>query len=419
MNIWVLATGEPFPSDGDSPRMLRAGILVDMMANSGICVTWWNSDFDHTRKISRSNDTKQKYLKYKFNSRLLKGRPYHSNVSIARIINHKEVARDFSLKAPNELPPDIIFAAYPTIELCEAALAYARPRGIPVVVDIRDLWPDIFINLLPRWASWVARILLFFMFRSSRRVCAHATAITGITDSFVNWGVERAGRLRLDWDKAYPLAYRIQEPIGSSFEAGRAYWDEIGLFKGSPIVCFFGTLGRQFDIPCLIEAARILADTPFQIVICGTGDRLADYRQLASGLSKVYFPGWVDGPCIQALMERSLGGLAPYYNELSFNMSLPNKAIEYLAGGLPVISTLRGDLEALLRVNECGITTPSGNPQALANAIMKLLTDNVMREKMARNARKLYETYFVADMVYGQLIEDLCLIAQESCLGHA
>ena len=100
-------------------------------------------------------------------------------------------------------------------------------------------------------------------------------------------------------------------------------------------------------------------------------------------------------------------------------MSLPNKAIEYLAGGLPVISTLRGDLEALLRVNECGITTPSGNPQALANAIMKLLTDNVMREKMAMNARKLYETCFVADMVYMQLIEDLCLIAQESCLGHA
>lgn len=418
MIFWILAIGEPLPSDAGSPRLLRAGILASKIAASGMQVTWWNSNFDHTQKVVRAVTCDKGDAHIPYTLRLLKGKPYRSNVSLARIANHIQVAADFTRCAPKEMPPDLIFVAYPTIELCEAALSFARPRGIPVVVDIRDLWPDIFVNLVPRWAQQMARILLSPALRSSRRVCAGATAITGITDAFVDWGVARAGRHRHAWDQAYPLAYQTQLAGATKLAAARAQWDARGLTADKPIVCFFGTLGRQFDIPCLIDAAQRLVDTPLEIVICGTGERLAEYRQLAAGLPHVHFTGWVDAPSILALMERSLAGLAPYHNEMSFTMSLPNKVIEYLAGGLPVISTLRGELERLLRVNECGITTPDGDPQAIADALRKLLNDKSAREKLASNARVLYETYFMSDVVYGRLIEHLRVIATQHCQGQ-
>jgi glycosyltransferase involved in cell wall biosynthesis len=418
MNIWILAIGEPLPFDDGSPRLLRAGILATKLAEYGVDVTWWNSNFDHTQKVLRNFSACQSDVEMPYKLRLLKGIPYRSNVSIARIYNHRQVAADFARCAQNEIQPDLIFAAYPTIELCEAALAYARVRDIPVVLDIRDLWPDIFVNLAPHWAHWIARILLIPSTKASRRVCSGASAITGITEAFVNWGVRRANRHRHSWDQVYPLAYQAKLPSDLKMVEARAHWDNLGLRADIPIVCFFGTLGRQFDIPSLIDAARRLVNTPIQIVICGTGDLLGEYRQLAKGLSHIHFPGWVDAPAISALMERSLAGLAPYHNETSFTMSLPNKAIEYLAGGLPVVSTLKGELAQLLAVNDCGFTTPEGDSLALANALRVLHTDTLMREKMAKNARNLYRTKFQAEVVYGQLIRHLRLIAKQHSHGQ-
>jgi glycosyltransferase involved in cell wall biosynthesis len=418
MNFWIIAIGEPLPTDVGSPRLLRAGILTSQIAAAGMQVTWWNSNFDHSQKIVRSSASDLSNIQIPYQLRLLKGKPYPSNVSIARVCNHIQVALDFSQLAPKEPPPDLIFVAYPTVELCKAALAYARPRGIPVVVDIRDLWPDIFVNLFPQWFKPIAMKLFFGLFRASKQVCAGATAITGITDVIVDWGVNRAGRHRLAWDKAYPLAYQVQLPGVEKLASARAQWDACGLGEDVPKVCFFGSLGRQFDIPCLIKAARLLTDTPLQIVICGTGENMEEYRRSAVDLSHVHFPGWVDAPAIRALMERSLAGLAPYYNEMSFTMSLPNKTIEYLAGGLPIISTLRGELSQLLAVNECGITVPEGDHNALADALRKLLSDRGLREKMSKNASELFKARFTAEAVYRQLIDDLKLIATECRQGQ-
>ena len=418
MNFWIIAIGEPISEDIGTPRLLRAGMLSSQIAASGIDVTWWNSSFDHTQKVVRNVTNNQGIKSSSYSLRLLKGRPYRSNVSIARIHNHLEVASDFSRCATAEVSPDLIFVAYPTIELCESALAYARPRDIPVVVDIRDLWPDIFVNLFPRWAQWLARILLTPFFRSSKRVLIGANAITGITDSFVDWGVKRAARPRHEWDRAFPLAYKAQLADSNKIDASRAHWDSLGLGADKPIVCFFGTLGRQFDIPCVIEAARHLVDVPLQFVICGSGERLAEFRQLAIDLPNVHFPGWVDAPAINALMERSLAGLAPYYNEMSFTLSLPNKVIEYLAGGLPIVSTLSGELANLLNTNECGVTTTQGDSQSLSAALRNLLTDPMGREKMAKNARDLYKRQFMSEVVYGQLIDHLSLIATQHRQGQ-
>jgi glycosyltransferase involved in cell wall biosynthesis len=147
------------------------------------------------------------------------------------------------------------------------------------------------------------------------------------------------------------------------------------------------------------------------VVICGTGDRLEAYRQMARDLPQVHFPGWIDAAAINALMERSLAGLAPYHNEKSFTMSLPNKVIEYLAGRLPVVSTLGGELQRLLQTYDCGVTTPANDPHALANALRNLLIDSKTRHRMADNAEKTYKNLFVADTVYGRLIDHLDLIA--------
>jgi glycosyltransferase involved in cell wall biosynthesis len=411
LTIWILTVGEPLPTDSVASRLMRTGQLAGVLANSGHHVTWWNSSFDHTRKLIRHEDGKYHDSNLKYKVCLLKGDPYYSNVSLARVRNHRQIAADFSKKATSLDSPDIILASYPTLELCEAALDYALPRNIPVVIDIRDLWPDIFLNLAPSWARFFAKMALLPLYQSSRRIFSNCSGIIGITDAFVDWGCSRGRRRRGSFDKSFPLAYSTQLLEHKDLVNARVMWDSLGLDSTAPIVCFFGTLGRQFDIPCILEAASYLQDTGLKFVICGLGDNFEKYIKLSECIPNVYFPGWVDAPAILALMERSIAGLAPYFNEESFTMNIPNKPIEYMAGGLPIVSTLRGQLQYLLNSADCGITVPSGDSRAVADALRSLLVDTQARERMANNARNLYETNFKSEVVYKQLGDFLCEIA--------
>ena len=411
MKIWLITIGEPLPTDQGSPRLLRTGIVAGLLRDQGHEVVWWTSRFDHQAKQIRAPVEGQACAALGYDLRLLAGGGYRSNVSWRRIRDHQQLAQAFSEQAPTLPAPDLVLCSYPTVGLCEAAVAYARPRGIPVVLDLRDLWPDIFVNLVPPALRRLARGLLAPMFRASRRACEGATALVGITEAFVDWGVDRAGRSRRPADRSFPLAYDFRAMPAEALQAARDKWTALGIAAGGKTLCFFGTLGRQFDIPTVLQAARRLKDSDLRFVICGTGDRLAHYQQDAADLPNVLFAGWIDGVAIRALMERSLAGLAPYRNERSFTMSIPNKAVEYMAGGLPVLTCLGGQLQTMLRQHGCGLFWNEGDAAGLADAINRLIGDPEARQRMADNAAFAYSENFVAQVVYGNLIDHLCSLA--------
>lgn len=411
LRAWLVTVGEPLPTDPGTPRLLRTGMVASQMHRRGLEVTWWTSSFDHQRKALRVGVPESGRSPEGYRLELLAGEPYASNVSLARIRNHRQTAAQFASRAASSPRPDVILCSYPTIELSQAAIAYGRANGVPVVLDLRDLWPDIFLNLAPALLRPLARLALSAMFRASRQACRQASAIVGITDAFVDWGVHRAGRVRSPLDVAFPLAYEANSPPHADMRRAREYWDAAGVRADGFNLCFFGTLGRQFDIPAVIEAARRMADRPVRFVLCGSGDSLQEFRSQAKGLPNVLFPGWVDAAAIRVLMERSAAGLAPYHSEKSFTMSIPNKAIEYMAGGLPLLSSLRGELAALLEETGAGLTWVEGEPTSLEACIERLRLDPGLRSGMAERSLATYGERFRAEKVYGRLIDHLCRIA--------
>ena len=411
LRVWLITIGEPLPTDPGGPRLLRTGIVAARMHARGHEVTWWTSNFDHQRKLVRSTTPRSGSAPDGYRLELLAGHGYRSNVSLARIRNHREVARDFRSRAPHEPVPDIILCSYPTIELCEAALEYGRSRQVPVVLDLRDIWPDSFLNLLPAALRPLGRLPLRGMFDASRRVLRDADSIIGITEGLVQWALDRAGRPRRESDASFPLAYESRLPAPADLERANKMWDSLGVSKASFTLCFFGTLGRQFDIGTVLSAARRLSGGQVRFVICGDGDRLARYRRDAADLDNVLLPGWVDAASIRALMDRSAAGLAPYFCVTDFKLSIPNKAIEYLAGGLPVVSCLTGELQRLLDETGSGVTWTEGDPSSLVEAIEALRLAPDRQRRMADNAARAYRARFVADVVYERLIDHLAEVA--------
>lgn len=407
MRIWQITVGEPLPTDGSGIRLHRAGILTELLHRQGHDVVWWTSTFDHMAKKHRFTSDTVVDLDKQFRMILLHSCAYASNVSVSRILNHIGIARRFSDLVSKEEKPDVILVSLPTLELSLAAVEYGKQNNVPVVVDVRDLWPDIFVDLFPVAVRPLGRLMLLPYFRMVRSICRQATAIIGITPKIVQWGLDYAGRAATCWDRDFPLAYSGVKPKDEALHSAEKFLENYGINRSNSqfTACFFGTMGRQFDIETVIKAAKIMEEQKngIRIVLCGTGDNFEKYKQLAGSCKSLIFPGWVGAAEIWTMMRWSHVGLAPYYSTPDFEMSIPNKVIEYLSAGLPIVSSLKGTVAEMVSHYGCGVSYKQENPHELANILVDLHTQPKLLETMSKNARRLYEERFAAEDVYGKL----------------
>jgi glycosyltransferase involved in cell wall biosynthesis len=298
----------------------------------------------------------------------------------------------------------------PTIEFSLAATQYGKERNVPVVLDLRDMWPDIFLDVAPKVLRPLARMVLWPMDTSLRKACKNATALFGITEEFLEWGLQKAGRPRNGLDAVFHHAYKVPQLSHESMQEAEKFWRRHGI-EGSTtdfIVCFFGYFGRQFDLDAVIDSAWMLKDHPhIRFVLCGNGDSFERYRKKVEGLTNVVLPGFVGQAEIAALMRMARVGLAPYLNKTDFNFSIPNKIGEYLSAGLPIVSSMKGTVERLLAVYGCGVTYPSGNAAALAECLNHLSRDGSRLQQMSANAAALFAEKFDAAKVYSAMADRL------------
>ncbi|HWQ60809.1 MAG TPA: glycosyltransferase, partial [Negativicutes bacterium] len=408
----------PVPTGVDFPeRLHRTGTLANVAAAAGHQVTWWTAAFD---RVSRQNlfaaDTTLQ-LRPGLEIRLLHTPGYCSSISLARIRDQRLLADKFARYARQQPPPDVILCALPVIELCEASVRYGIEAGVPVVLDMRDMWPDIIVDTFPALLRPFARLLLIPMFSAARFACSQATAITGINDVFVDWGLARGSRAKTGFDRSFPLGYTVAPPPAEKIAAAEAFWDEHGVLADDPVfnICFFGTLGHQFDMGTIFAAADKLRDAAqaVRFIVCGSGDKIDQYRAMAADNPRVLLPGWADYAQMYVLMRRSRAGIDPLTDRYDFLNTVNNKAVEYLSAGLPVISSpRRGMLFDLLTSEYCGLSYDYGDADGLAAIIRSLVSGAGTLGTMSGNARTLFENKFRADRVYAGMTAYLEEIVQ-------
>src|SRR5262249_61039575 len=72
----------------------------------------------------------------------------------------------------------------------------------------------------------------------------------------------------------------------------------------------------------------------------------------------------------------------------NFRRSVPTKVVEYMARGVPVVTTPLPAAAELARGHECGFVVPFGDPAAAADAVLELDRDFSLRAKMGRRGHE-------------------------------
>jgi glycosyltransferase involved in cell wall biosynthesis len=421
MKVWVVKTSEMLASDNSNGRVLRSGMIAQMLDARGHEVTWWMSTFDHANRRSRGAVDASLQYGSRGTIRMLHSPGYRASVSFGRLRDHIVWGRRFERAIAAEPVPDIILCAYPTIESAAICARFGERHRVPVVVDLRDMWPDLFAELAPRVLRPLAWALLAPLRSRAAEALRSSTALFGITDEFLEWGLRLAGRARGPFDatfaQAYPLA-NLEPAAAGEAAAARQFWDEHGISVSAAFnVVLIGSItGRRVEMEAVLAAARALQHdaSPVRFVIAGDGDDLEFYRQRARDCHNVVFSGWLRLGQIRELLARAHLGLVPYRNTPDYIMSVPTKAAEYFAAGVPVATSLRGTLPRLLHERGCGRQFDAADPMTLVTLVRALRDDPAQRRELSDRAQQTFRSEFVAENVYARLIERLEMIARTS-----
>jgi len=419
MKVWVVKTSEMLASDNRNGRLMRSGIIAQMLDARGHEVTWWMSTFDHANRRSRSTaDTSMSYGS-RGTIRMLHSPGYRTSVSFARFADHLIWGRRFARAIAAAPAPDVIFCAYPTIESALICARYGERRRVPVVVDLRDMWPDLFAEVAPPALRPAARALLAPLRARAAEALRRSTALFAITEEFLQWGLMLARRPRAELDAAFPQAYplaNLQPAEAAAASEARQFWDQLGVCRDTAFnVVLVGSItGRRVEMDAVLGAARALQQEarPVRFVFAGDGDDLDLYRASARDCHNVVFSGWLRMPQIRELLNRAHLGLVPYRNTPDYILSVPTKAAEYFAAGVPVATSLRGTLPRLLRERHCGMQFDAADAQGLVTLVRALRDDPARCTELSDNAQRVFRSEFVAESVYARLIDRLETVAR-------
>jgi glycosyltransferase involved in cell wall biosynthesis len=414
LSVWILQTGEPLPTDPGNPRPMRAMNLASVLVKAGHQVVLWSADFIHQEKRHRTGASRVIRVSDDLEIRLIGSPGYKSNISFGRLLDHALLASNLRGLLRREVTlPNVGFVGYPPIEAAAVMTRWLASRGVPTLLDVKDQWPSLLLDPLPDALRPLGRAVLAPYYHLARRTMRDATGLSAMSGSFLDWALRFAGRSRSDWDMVVPLTSEPSEVEASSVVEARVWWDAKGVYDdGDPKVCFVGSHSRAFDFRPVADAvAQLGATHPLcQFIICGHGECSDVWRAMVGDAPNTVFTGWIDRSQMSVLFARSSAMLAPYRDSEDFKLSVPNKVIDALAHGLPVLSPLQGEVANLIEVDEVGLrykAGPGGAGSSLADCVRALSADPALQGRLAINARAAYQGHFKFDDVYGGLVEHL------------
>jgi glycosyltransferase involved in cell wall biosynthesis len=290
-----------------------------------------------------------------------------------------------ALRVPNV---DLVMGTSPPIFQALSAYVVSRLRRRPLLIEIRDLWPDFAIDigvLRNPILIFASRAVERFLYRHADHLLVNSPAYVGhITSKKIV--LEKVSLIPngVNPDMFHPdhsgLDFRASLGIGNKF-----------------VVTYAGALGLANDIPTILQAAeRLGADPSIMFVIVGDGKDRPQLESIVArkGLTNVIFAGPVPKSQLAQALAASDVCVATLKNIPMFRMTYPNKVFDYMAAGRPVVLAIDGVIRDVVEGTGAGVFVEPGNPTSIADAVRKLKEDPELRLRMGRSGRECTEQKF-------------------------
>jgi glycosyltransferase involved in cell wall biosynthesis len=318
---------------------------------------------------------------------------------LARVLSVRRYA-SWVVSYGKKLPrPDLVFASSGPLTMGVAGSKLARHFRVPLVLEVRDLYPEMYIgvgvlkNPLVKWQAY----------RMARIAYENATHIVALS-SGIKEGIEK-------WGVSPECISVIPNCSDNSLFGGVEGRQELraGFGWGDKLVCVYtGAMGLLNHLEYLLDCAAELDGQgvhDIQLAIFGDGKYKDSLERRISddNLNSVT----IHGPMPRREMPRLLAaadvGVVSLIPRPYIDTNSANKFFDYLAAGLPVVINYGGWQSEVLKQHGAGFSVDPHSPADLARVLVELRDSPEGRAGMGVAARKLAEERYDRDKLVAEL----------------
>lgn len=283
--------------------------------------------------------------------------------------------------------PDVVVVSSPTFFSMFSAWALARWKHARLVVEVRDLWPAIFVELGVLKNRSIIRILEWLEL-AMYRAADHVVVVSeGFKDNLVSRGVPAAKvttiRNGVDVERFTPA-----EPDPSARQ-------DLGATDRETLVLYIGAHGVSHGLLAVADAAAKASGHDIHVTFVGEG---ADKPRLAAhirdrGITNVTMRPGVERSEVPRILAAADVCLVPLRDVPLFSTFIPSKIFEYLAAGKAIVGSVRGEPAEILREAGAVVVEPE-DVDAIAAALVALSDDKPRRAAMGLSGRAYVVAHF-------------------------
>ncbi len=274
--------------------------------------------------------------------------------------------------------PDIFVSVFPRFSVVSVLAKIFCNSPVKIVIVEHSLFSSTAANA----RTFLRRFVAKFMFPSLMRYLYGFSEAVICVSRGVAEDIERITGLKnkmkiiynpIISDEIYQLA---KEPVDTVYVAKESL----------PIILAVGRLAIAKDYPTLLKAFQIVSkSTKAKLIILGSGDehrKLVEFARKLKISGKVYFLGLQENP-YKFMTNASVFVLSSKQEGFS------TVIVEAMACGLPVVSTdcKSGPNEIITNMKN-GLLVKEGDPQMVADAIIRVLRDDNLRKKFSQNGKE-------------------------------
>jgi lipopolysaccharide/colanic/teichoic acid biosynthesis glycosyltransferase len=283
---------------------------------------------------------------------------------------------------------DLVMGTSPPIFQAVSAWLVAFVRRRPLLLEVRDLWPEFAIDLgvlrnrtLIKLSRWLER----FLYARAAHLLVNSPAYR---DYLIGKGVPP--------DKVTLIANGVDVQMFDPDARGERVRAALGL-KDKFVVTYAGALGLANDIETILRAAaRLGPHKMIHFLLVGDGKERARLESRARELNvaNVTFAGARPKSEMAELLAASDACVATLRDIPMFRTTYPNKVFDYMAAGRPTVLAIDGVIREVVEAARAGVFVPPGDDAALAEAVLSLSADRQQTAEMGRRARAYVVEHF-------------------------
>jgi len=293
---------------------------------------------------------------------------------------------------------DLIFATSTPLTVAIPGIILSFLRRVPMIFEVRDLWPDVPIQMGVITNPIIIKFLRFFENFTYRRA-KHIIALSpGMAEGILTAGISK--------DKVTMIPNYCNLDF---FKPGKLKINNLEkLVYNNHIIVYSGAISDANNLELIISAAEKLQKVGRLVIFIIAGDgkekpRLEKLVEIKK-LKNVIFLGKISKYEVVNLYRRAIACIVLFKNLPVLSTNSPNKFFDAISTGKPIITNMGGWIGEMVESNKIGFSVVNDNPQVIVKAVDKLINmDKKRLEEMGHNARKLAVEKFDSNAMASKL----------------